>query len=104
MLSLIPMLDSIQFKDKDGKVWKIVKLIRSLYGLRQAPALFHKELVRFMSQPGLEYKQLLADQCVYYTYNSDTRKWSIVASEVDDLIITGDDSHRIDRLRATLES
>ena len=94
----------ISFIDKDKKVWKIVKLIRSLYGLRQAPALFHKELVRFMSQPALRFKQLIADQCVYYHVNSDSKKWVIVASEVDDLVITGDDDVLIARFRSILES
>ena len=94
----------ISFIDKNNKVWKIVKLIRSLYGLRQAPALFHKELVRFMSQPALQFKQLVADQCVYFHYNKDNAKWAIVASEVDDLVITGDDDVLIARLKAILES
>ena len=94
----------ITFRDKNNKVWKIVKLVRSLYGLRQAPALFHKELVRFMSQPALRFKQLMADQCVYFHVNSDTKKWVIVGSEVDDLVITGDDDVLIARLRSILES
>ena len=77
----------ITFKDKDGKVFKCVKLIRSLYGLRDSPSNFNKELVRFMKSAG--FKQLECDKCIFIHHDEATKKFVLVGCEVDDLIITG---------------
>ena len=90
----------ITFKDKEGKVLKCVKLIRSLYGLRDSPSNFNKELVRFMKSAG--FKQLECDKCVFYHLDESTKKFVLVGAEVDDLIITGNDAACISRFKKKL--
>ena len=92
----------ITFLDKSGKAVTVVKLIRALYGLKQSPQLFNKELLRFLKQKELNFKQLSADSCLYYHINSDNGKYTIVASEVDDLLITGNDLEHIATLKRIL--
>ena len=53
----------ILFRDKNGKAYKVLKLLRALYGLRSSPQAFNKELVRFMTQPSLGFQQLTAECC-----------------------------------------
>ena len=93
----------ISFIDKNGKELTVVKLIRALYGLKQSPAAFNKELLRFLKQPELKFKQLSADTCLYYHINPDNKKWCIVASEVDDLLITGTDDEHVAKLLRILK-
>ena len=76
----------ITSKDKDGKAFKCVKLIRSLYGVRDSPSNFNKELVRFMESAG--FKQLECDKCIFIHHDEATEKFVLVGCEVDDLIIT----------------
>jgi hypothetical protein len=90
----------ITFKDKDGKVLKCVKLIRSLYGLRDSPSNFNKELVRFMKSAG--FKQLECDKCIFFHHDEATKKFVLVGCEVDDLIITGNDAACISRFKKKL--
>ena len=44
--------NGVKFRDGKGNAHQIVKLVRSLYGLRQSPQLFNKELNRFMHTEG----------------------------------------------------
>ena len=90
--------------NRDGKQHKIVKLLRALYGLRQSPQAFNKELVNFLvkSLPDLQFTQASADSCLFYYFNSETNTFILVASEVDDLIITGTDTKGIERLKRGL--
>ena len=67
----------ISFQDKNGKVLKVVKLIRSLYGLRDSPSNFNKELVRFIKATGVA--QLESDKCIFY-HNKDTGKFVLVGA------------------------
>ena len=90
----------ITFKDKDGKILKCVKLIRSLYGLRDSPSNFNKELVRFMKSAG--FKQLECDKCIFFHFDEATKKFVLVGCEVDDLIITGNDTACIARFKKKL--
>ena len=88
----------VKLIDDDGKAHKIVKLIRSLYGLRQSPQLFNKELIRFMASQG--YVQTIADTCLF-TKKTDSG-WVCVASEVDDLLVCGSDDAEIERFHVAL--
>jgi hypothetical protein len=89
---------------KDGRQHKIVKLLRALYGLRQSPQAFNKELVRFLvgGESGIKFTQASAGTCLYHYVNPETKKFVLIASEVDDLIITGTDKEAIAKLRAGL--
>ena len=91
--------------DRDGKQYKVVKLLRALYGLRQSPQAFNKELIKFLvggCENDLHFTQASADSCLFYHFDSESKKFILVASEVDDLIITGTDSAGIKRLKAGL--
>lgn len=93
----------VKFIDSStGKAHTVVKLIRALYGLKQSPQMFNKELLRFLKQKGLDFKQITADSCLYYHVNETTGKFVIIASEVDDLLITGNDLEHIATLKKTL--
>ena len=80
--------------NRGGRQHKIFKLLRALYGLRQSPQAFSKELVNFpaKSLPDLQFTQATAGSCLFYYFNSETKTFILVASEVDDLIITGKDT------------
>ena len=91
----------ISFQGKNGKVLKVVKLIRSLYGLRDSPSNFNKELVRFTKSAG--FGQLELDKCIFYHIDKNTNKFVLVGCEVNDLIITGNDASCIARLKKKLQ-
>ena len=88
----------VNFMDDKGKAHRIVKLVRSLYGLRQSPQLFNKELVRFMTSQG--FKQANSDSCLF---TKQTPKGFLIAcSEVDDILVTGTDNDAVDQFRQAL--
>ena len=88
----------VKLIDKMGNVHAIVKLVRSLYGLRAAPQHFNKVLVKFMTKCG--FKQCVADTCLFSRKTDDG--WVLVASEVDDLLITGTDTNAIAQFKQAL--
>ena len=52
--------------DKDGKTHGSVTLLRALYGLRQSPQKFNKDLVKFLvGESG--FLQASADSCLFYS-------------------------------------
>ena len=88
--------------DRSGKTHNIVKLLRALYGLRQSPQKFNKELVKFLvAESG--FSQTSADSCLFYLHDKKTNDFILVASEVDDLIITGTNDAQVATWRMSLE-
>jgi hypothetical protein len=90
--------NGVKFLDGKGNAHQIVKLVRSLYGLRQSPQLFNKELNRFMHSEG--FVQTTADACLFT--KTTANGWLLVASEVDDLLVTGTDKKAIEDFRVAL--
>ena len=74
--------DGILLKDAHDKENKVVKLIRSLYGLRNAPQLWNKALTEFFTVK-LGFTQAASDGCLFYKV-TDSGKFALVACEVDD--------------------
>ena len=77
-----------------GKENLVCKLKKSLYGLKQAPRQWYKKFDSFMMSHG--YNRTSSDHCVF------TRKFSnddfiILLLYVDDMLIIGHDSSKIDR-------
>jgi len=72
----------------------VVKLKKSLYGLKQAGELFHKMLHTCITS--IDYKQSIYDQCVYIKRDIDTGLQTIIVIYVDDIIITGNDPANIE--------
>ena len=60
--------------NRDGKQHKVAKLLRALYGLRQAPQAFNKESVSFLvkSLLDLQFTQAPADSCLFHYFNPET--------------------------------
>ena len=93
--------DGVTVKGPDGSENKVVKLIRSLYGLRNAPQLWNKALTSFFINT-MGYTQASSDGCLFYKLTA--RGYVLVACEVDDLVITGSDSEGMKELRSELTS
>ena len=82
-----------------GKENLVCKLKKSFYGLKQAPRQWYKKFDSFMMSHG--YNKTSSDHCVF------TRKFSnddfiILLLYVDDMLIIGHDSSKIDRLKREL--
>lgn len=82
-----------------GESTRILKLLKSLYGLRQAALAWSRHLHEFLSNLG--FSQAAKDQCLYYRH-TDTG-FIIMATEVDDLVITGTSNPMIVELHDALK-
>mmetsp|Transcript_9195 Transcript_9195/g.37743 ORF Transcript_9195/g.37743 Transcript_9195/m.37743 type:complete len:529 (+) Transcript_9195:1474-3060(+) len=96
------------FTDLDGHKYKhrrLPKLLKSLYGLRQSPLLFNKEIDSFF-QTTLGYERGLSDSCLYtktiHDSKTGTARFAIVSVNVDDIVITGDADELIAEIKQKL--
>ena len=64
----------------------VLLLTKTIYGLKQTAKAFWKILLELMN--GIGFQRSKVDICVYYKW--DDSGLSILASWVDDLIVTGD--------------
>ena len=64
----------------------VLRLLRTIYGLKQAAYAFWKELLKAMTN--MEFERSKADPCLYYRWNKHGRLVLIV-SWVDDCLIVG---------------
>ena len=79
---------------------RVVKLLRSIYGLKSAPQLFNKMLTQFL-EGDLKLKRGTTDTCLYHFNNNDG--WVLLATEVDDLVISGTNLKKIDEIKGYLQ-
>src|SRR6266498_4672036 len=77
---------------------KVLRLKKSLYGLKQSPRAWFDRFRRVMCNMG--YKQCNGDHTVFYWHSGN--HVTILAVYVDDIIITGDDTLEISRLKKNL--
>ncbi len=84
-----------------GKEGWVLELLKSLYGLRQAPRNWNKAITDFLLSLG--FVQSKADSCLFYHYD-DSGKICLVSVYVDDILLTGDDVHFTESTRAALKS
>lgn len=77
---------------------KIVKLKRSIYGLKQAPFEWNKTLDAIMKS--LKFKTSNYDPCIYYKKNKE--KILIIAVYVDDLLIFSNDTKMKNEVKKAL--
>uniref|UniRef100_A0A8R7PAF0 Reverse transcriptase Ty1/copia-type domain-containing protein n=1 Tax=Triticum urartu TaxID=4572 RepID=A0A8R7PAF0_TRIUA len=87
-----PGFDTAQTKDK------VLRLHRSLYGLKQSPRAWFDRFRRSLLKMG--YHQSNADHTLFYKRNMS--KLAILIVYVDDIIITGDDTKEIEYLKMRL--
>jgi hypothetical protein len=76
-----------------------VGLRKSLYGLKQAPRQWYKKFEFVMEEQG--YRKTTSDHCVFVQKFSDG-DFIILLLYVDDMLIVGMNSSRIDRLKKQL--
>jgi len=77
---------------------KVLRLKKSLYGLKQSPRAWFDRFRHAMC--GMAYKQCNGDHTLFYCHCSN--HITILAVYVDDIIITGDDTSEIERLKKNL--
>ena len=82
-----------------GKEHMVCKLKKSLYGLKQAPRQWYKKFDSFMVSH--EYKRTDAYHCVYFRKFTDGN-FIILLLYVDDMLIAGNDSKLIGKLKERL--
>ena len=82
-----------------GKEHMVCKLKKSLYGLKQAPRQWYKKFDSFMVSH--EYKRTDANHCVYFRKFTDGN-FIILLLYVDDMLIAGNDSKLIGKLKERL--
>ena len=81
---------------------KVLRLLRALYGLKQSPQLWNKHLNHQLTQLG--FKRAHGDTCLYHYYDPSDNRSLFVATEVDDLVITGDHVEKLAELKSALEN
>ena len=90
---------TIGFRRKARKKKKVCWLKKSLYGLKQSPRAWFERFGKVIKLQG--YIQSQVDHTMFYKYS---RKGKIVVLivYVDDIILTGDDSLELERLKKAL--
>ncbi|SGY57265.1 BQ5605_C006g04249 [Microbotryum silenes-dioicae] len=78
---------------------KILKLERSIYGLKQAGRIWNDEIDSTLRSVG--YKPTVSDLCVYTKRHGNNRHY--IALYVDDLLLIGPSDDEIERVLSTLE-
>jgi hypothetical protein len=82
-----------------GKEDYVYRLKKSLYGLKQAPRQWYKKFESVMIQQG--YKKTTSDHCVFMKRFSDD-DFIILLLYIDDMLIVGQNSSRINNLKKEL--
>jgi hypothetical protein len=90
---LIPKLhDEIYMRQPEGYVIPgkenfVLRLKKSLYGLKQSPSVWNAEIDAFIKSLG--FKQLKADRCLYARFDKDANLVELLLVYVDDLLFAG---------------
>ncbi|KAL5760404.1 hypothetical protein ACOSQ2_019242 [Xanthoceras sorbifolium] len=80
---------------------KVCRLVKSLYGLKQSPRAWFERFGKVMRKLG--YNQSQRDHTLFVKHSSEGKK-TILIVYVDDIILTGDNSEEIERLKKSLAS
>ncbi|GKC51030.1 zinc finger, CCHC-type containing protein [Tanacetum coccineum] len=84
-----------------GNENNVCKLIKSLYGVKQAPKQWHRKFDEVVLSNGYLLNQ--ADKCVYSKFD-ESGKWVIICLYVDDMLIFGTDQVQVDLTKEFLSS
>ena len=95
------MLPEDVFRNPDGSS-VIVRLLKTLYGLKQASRVFYKMIVKILLELGL--KPTLHDPCIFVFYDSISDMITIVILWVDDVGLTGNDIAMIEQIIAAIRA
>jgi hypothetical protein len=97
-------LDAKIYMNLPPKIYKLngkpvdVKLIRSVYGLKQAEKLWNSLLNSKLLAAG--FTRLIQDQCVCVKHDIETNAKTFVVTYVDDIIVT---ENSLDDIRKTID-
>ena len=87
-------------KPRRGKAnSRALRLVRSLYGLKQAGQLWNKELNNFLTELGFQR----CDCDSFLDRFVEGNRFVLFASEIDDLAITGNHDEQIEKLHLALK-
>nr|GEU45006.1 zinc finger, CCHC-type [Tanacetum cinerariifolium] len=84
-----------------GNEHKVCKLVKSLYGLKQASKQWHQKFDKVVLSSGFHLNQ--SDKCVYSKYD-DSGKSVIICLHVDDMLIFGTNQNQVDKTKKFLSS
>ncbi|GKE87946.1 zinc finger, CCHC-type containing protein [Tanacetum coccineum] len=84
-----------------GNKNKVCRLIKSLYGLRQAPKQWHQKFDEVVLSNGYLLNQ--ADKCVYSKFD-ESSKGVIICLYVDDMLIFDTDQVQVDMTKEFVSS
>ena len=92
-----PLLERAQRENPDATM--AIRLLKSLYGLRQAGLTWYQNLREHLESLG--FKASRADTCLYQ-YEDDTG-WAMITTSVDDLLITGTHTQKIEEFKTSCD-
>ena len=95
------MLPEDVFRNPDGSS-VVVRLLKTLYGLKQASRVFYKMIVKILLQLGL--KPTLHDPCIFVFYDPVSNLITVVILWVDDVGLTGNDIAMIEQIIAAIRA
>ncbi|GJX47834.1 zinc finger, CCHC-type containing protein [Tanacetum coccineum] len=84
-----------------GNEHKVCKLVKSLYGLKQAHKQWHQKFNEVVLSSGFHLNQ--SDKCVYSKFD-DSDKGDIICLYFDDMLIFGTDQNQVDKTKKFLSS
>ncbi|GKE34603.1 zinc finger, CCHC-type containing protein, partial [Tanacetum coccineum] len=84
-----------------GNEHKVCKLVKSLYGLKQALKQWHQKFDEIVMSSSFLLSQ--SDKCVYSKFD-DSGKGVIICLYVDDMLIFGTDQNQVDKTKKFLSS
>ncbi|GKB53533.1 zinc finger, CCHC-type containing protein [Tanacetum coccineum] len=84
-----------------GNEYKVCKLVKSLYGPKQAPKQWHQKFDEVVLSCGFLLNQ--SDKCVYSKFDS-SGKVVIICLFVDDMLILKTDQNQVDKTKKFLSS
>jgi hypothetical protein len=79
---------------------QVCKLLKSLYGLKQASRKWYEKLTGFLLQQG--YKQSASDHSLFILYNDAC--FTALLVYVDDVILAGNSITEIERIKTALDA
>ena len=85
--------------ERDLGSGKVCRLVKSLYRLKQSPRAWFERFGKVMKKFG--YNQSHGDHTLFFKHSSEGKK-AILIVYVDDIMMTGDDSEELERLKKLL--
>jgi hypothetical protein len=80
----------------------VLLLLRSLYGLKQSPRLWHQTIHPFLL--GIGFRALDADPCIYFKGSAAENNLQLISLYVDNLGIAADQQTDVDFVRSKLQA